>query len=114
MSLPIAWIEDVFAKLALTYGRDFVAQYEGLDLALVKANWAQELAGFDPHPQALALALHHLPADRPPNVLQFRALCRRMPLPPPQALAKPDSDPAIKAAGLAAIAQFLAELKGRQ
>lgn len=114
MSLPIEWIEDIFAKLALTYGRDFVAQYEGLDLDLVKANWAHELGGFESHPQALALALQNLPSDRPPNVLQFRALCRRMPLPPAPALPEPEPDPAIKAAGLAAIAQFLAELKGRQ
>lgn len=114
MSLPIAWIDDLFSKLALTYGRDFVAQYEGLDLSLVKANWAHELAGFEGHPQALATALQNLPSDRPPNVLQFRALCRRMPPQPAPALETPSCSPAVKAAGLVSIREYLAEMKWKR
>jgi hypothetical protein len=113
MSLPITWIEDLFAKLALTYGRDFIGQYEGLDLSLVKSNWAHELAGFEQHPQALAFALRNLPSERPPNVLQFRALCRR--LPPPQfvALPAPTSDPHLRQAVLAQCRELLRDLKAK-
>lgn len=111
MSLPITWIDDVFSKLALTYGRDFVAQYEGLDLALVKANWAYELGGFENHPHALASALQCLPAERPPNVLQFRALCRRMPPQSAPVLSAPQCSPEVKAAGLVAIREYLADMK---
>jgi hypothetical protein len=96
MSLPIAWIDDLFAKLALTYGRDFVGQYEGLDLNMVKANWAHELVGFSAHPQALSFALQNLPAERPPNVLQFRAICRRMPPAAFELLPAPASDPSVR------------------
>jgi hypothetical protein len=77
MSLPDNWVERIFRKLAATYGQAFLRQYDGVDLADVKANWAQELAVFQQAPDALAYGLDHLPADRPPTVLAFRELCRR-------------------------------------
>lgn len=47
-----------------------------MDLAAVKASWAEELAVFRDHPKALQAALENLPEKDPPTVLQFRALCR--------------------------------------
>lgn len=92
MSLPAPWVDRLFEKLTLVYGREFLARWDGVPIADVKADWAHELAGFERHPQSIAHALQHLPPDRPPTVLQFRAMCRAAPdstrpqLPPPKAL----------------------------
>lgn len=92
MSLPDPWVEKIFTKLSLIYGRAFLSQYEGVDMLAVKADWAHELAGFENMPEAIAYALKHLPMDRPPNVLQFRALCRKVPPPEFKALPAPKAD----------------------
>lgn len=92
MSLPDPWVEKIFTKLSLVYGRAFLSQYEGMDLLAVKADWAHELAGFEQLPEAIAYGLKTLPADRPINVLQFRALCRKVPPPVFKALPAPKAD----------------------
>lgn len=92
MSLPAPWVEKIFAKLALAYGRDFLARWEGLEIADVKDDWARELAGFAQHPDAIAYALAHLPA-RAPTVMEFRAIARRAPAAPVPRLPAPAADP---------------------
>ena len=56
------------------------------DLRLVSHGWADELRNFGPTPDAIKHALNNMPADRPPNLLQFKELCRNglksMPKPP--------------------------------
>lgn len=74
MSLPSAWVEKIFTKCALVYGRAFLDRWAGLDLDAVKADWAHELAGFERHPKAIAWALQNLPAEKPPTALEFRKL----------------------------------------
>jgi hypothetical protein len=49
--------------------------WEGIDIAVVKAEWSEELGGFAKNPEAIKRALEHLPVDWPPNVAQFKALC---------------------------------------
>ena len=78
MSLPAAWVDKIFTKLALVYGRDFTSRWEGLNLSDVKTDWGHELDGYDKHPKAIAYALQNLPA-RPPTVLEFRAMARAAP-----------------------------------
>lgn len=92
MSLPVKWVEALFTKLTLAYGRDFLGRWEGIDLADVKTDWGHELAGFEKHPEAIAYALANLPI-KPPTVLEFRALCRRAPLPELQQLPAPPANP---------------------
>lgn len=104
MSLPANWVDRIFSKLTLTYGAAFMRTYEGLPLDEVKANWADELSGFQQCPSAIGYGLEHLPTGKPPNVLEFREICRREPartlaLPAPKA--KP-IDPAILRATRAA------------
>lgn len=72
-------VELVFSKCSLVYGRDFLGRWEGLKLGEVKADWIRELGPLLDSPQAIKHGLEHLPADRPPNVLQFRQLCLSMP-----------------------------------
>lgn len=92
MSLPAPWVDKIFAKLTLAYGRDFLGRWEGLDINAVKSDWAHELAGFQQQPDAIAYGLQHLP-EKCPNVFEFRAMCRRSPA---QALPQIEHSPAGK------------------
>src|SRR5882672_446213 len=77
-SFPAGWVDRIFAKLSVTYGRDFVGRWEGLELGEVKEDWRGELSGFERFPASIAYALQNLPA-RPPTILEFRDLCRHAP-----------------------------------
>lgn len=100
MSLPSAWTDKIFAKLSLAYGRDFIGRWEGIDLGDVKTDWSHELSDFDAHPEAIAYALANLP-QKPPTVIEFRAIARRAPLPEAPRLEAPKADPAKVAAEIA-------------
>jgi hypothetical protein len=78
MPAPLDWVETIFTKLTLVYGSRFMAQYAGMNPEHVRGMWAHELDGI--RLEAVTYGLSHLPAvDFPPNVLQFRAICTRMP-----------------------------------
>jgi hypothetical protein len=82
MPLPAAWVDRLFEKLTMVYGRDFLARWEGLEIKKVKEDWAHELSGFFTHPEALAYGLEFLP-ERAPSVIEFRNICRKAPPPKP-------------------------------
>jgi hypothetical protein len=46
------------------------------DLTEIWQGWAEELRNFGEHPGAIKYALEHLPSDYPPNLLQFKEMCR--------------------------------------
>lgn len=79
MSLPSPWVDKIFDKLTLTYGQAFLRRWQDIDLNAVKSDWAHELAGFAQHPRAIGWALENLPVDKPPTVLEFRAMARKTP-----------------------------------
>jgi hypothetical protein len=87
-SFPAGFVDRIFAKLSITYGRDFTARWEGLDARDIKEDWRCELDGFERFPHAIAYALKHLP-EKPPTVLEFRALCRQAPEEPAPRLDPP-------------------------
>ena len=103
MSLPTKWVEALFTKLQLAYGRDFLGRWEGTDLDSVKADWGHELGGFESHPEAIAYALAHLPPAAP-TVMEFRAICRKAPLPEVPRLECAPAAPERVAAALATMA----------
>lgn len=103
MSLPAAWTDKIFTKLTLAYGRDFLSRWEGVDLNDVKTDWSHELSGFESHPEAIAYGLANLP-QKPPTVIEFRAIARRAPTPEVPRLEAPRADPARVAAELAKLA----------
>lgn len=109
MSLPAAWAERIFEKLTLVYGRDFLSRWEGQELAAVMADWGHELAGFQAHPEAIRFALENLP-EKPPTVLQFRAVCNRAPAPELPKLEAPAADPQR----VAELISGVAKIKTRQ
>lgn len=79
MSLPASWVDRLFAKLTVTYGQGFLRQYEGIPIADVKVNWAEELASFQQSPDSIRYGLTYLPPSKAPTVLEFRDLCRKAP-----------------------------------
>lgn len=103
MSLPAPWIDKIFTKLTLAYGREFIARWEGIELNDVKSDWGHELAGFAEHPEAIAYALANLP-PKAPSVIEFRALARRAPPPEVKLLESPRANPERVASELAKLA----------
>lgn len=112
MSLPLTWVEKIFSKMALVYGRDFINRWEGLELSDVKTDWAHELSGFENWPEAIAHALSSLPPERAPTVLQFRELARKAPKPDRPALPEPAANPERVAAELRRLAPILKKADG--
>lgn len=95
MSLPTKWVDAIFTKLGLAYGRDFLGRWEGLPISAVKTDWSECLKGFVDHPESIAFALSNLPDSRPPTAQEFRALCRQAPLYAKQALPAPKADDSL-------------------
>lgn len=113
MSLPAAWVDKIFDKLTLVYGRDFLARWEAVDLNLVKSDWAHELAGFERFPEGIAHALTHLDPVKPPTVLQFRDMARKAPRSEDKQLPVPKADPAVVAEQLKRLAPVLKRMEPR-
>jgi hypothetical protein len=65
MPMDIRVIKIIFKHMERVYGNAF-DQYKNVQI------WAKELSGFRPH--EIAYGLERLP-DKPPNVIQFRAVC---------------------------------------
>lgn len=84
-SLPERWVKKIFATMRATYGAAFDRQWEcpaGVDPAEHAADmlehWGRELRGYQQSAQAIAHALGSLP-PHPPNLVEFKALCRGAP-----------------------------------
>lgn len=111
MSLPAAWIDKIFTKLTLAYGRDFQGRWEGIDMNIVKSDWAHELAGFERFPEGIAHALTHLDPAKPPTVFQFRELARKAPRTEDKQLPAPAASPEVIAEQLKRMAPALKQMK---
>ena len=109
-SFPAGWIDRIFTKLIAIYGRDFLSRWEGIDIGDVKEDWRHELNGFERFPKSIAYALDNLP-DKPPTVLEFRALCRRAPDDAAPRLEAPPASKEIRERELAKIREILARPK---
>lgn len=94
MSLPTKAVDRLFERLAATYGAAWTRQWADVPLSDVKTAWAHELAGYASETglKAVAWALENLP-ERAPNVIEFRAICRRAPAPELPRLPEPKADP---------------------
>lgn len=89
-SLPAAWVDSIFSRLAVRYGTAFTDKWRDVDPALVKADWGRELGGFADKPECIAHALENLPPIKAPTVSEFRFIANGAPvvtkqLPPPKA-----------------------------
>ena len=100
-ALPDGWVERIWAIMRASYGAEFDRQWqcpEGVEpsrhVQEMKWHWGRELRGFQQSPNAIQFALDNLP-ERPPNLIQFKALCTRRPEVRRQALPSPKADPAM-------------------
>lgn len=96
MSLPMPWVEKIFLKLTLTFGREFSDRWDEASLEDVKADWAHELRGFQQNPAAIGYGLEHCLSGKPPTVQEFKAVCLRHTAQVPM-LPSPKADPAVVA-----------------
>ena len=93
-ALPEAWMDRIWQRLTVRYGQQFLGKWAGVDLADVKADWAEQLASFSGAPDRIKYALDNLPDDKPPNVFMFRDLCNAAPDRSAPQLPAPKADPA--------------------
>lgn len=106
MSLPLPWVDRIFAKLTLVYGQQFLNRWRDLDMDAVKFDWANELDGFENHPTAIAFALQNIDPEKPPTVMMFRAIANRAPAADLPSLPAPKADPARVAAEFEKLTQL--------
>ena len=103
MALPLPWVDRIFDKLMLTYGRDFTGRWEGLPMSSVKADWSHELSGFEAHPEAIRHALLSVNPAKSPTVLEFRNLAANAPKMAEKQLPMPPQDMAFVNSVLASV-----------
>lgn len=110
MSLQSEVIDRLFSRLNAVYGAAWDRQMGNAPLSDVKSAWGHELAGFSDKLGMLAWALENLP-ERCPNVIEFKFLARRAPVPEAARLPEPKADPARVAAELAKLAPAVASTR---
>jgi hypothetical protein len=81
MSPRAEFVDALFARLTLRYGRAFLARWDGVPIDAVKDDWARELASYAERPDAIEHALALLDANEPPTAARFRELCASAPAP---------------------------------
>lgn len=85
-------VDRIFRRLAATYGAAWDRSMGSAPMDDVKRVWVEDLAGFAHQLGLVAWALENLP-ERVPNVIEFRALCRRAPLHDAPRLTEPQANP---------------------
>ena len=74
-ALPEAWVERLFERMLLEYGKRFADQWAQADMDKLIAYWADELAGYSGNELKRGLdALSQ--RDWPPTLPEFKRMCR--------------------------------------
>lgn len=92
MPMPAHYVDRIFTRLMVRYGSEWLRKWEGVPEDAVKADWADQLAGFERRPDCIRYALDNLP-ERVPGVTEFRAICNRMSEPAAPRLEAPKTNP---------------------
>ena len=76
-TIPDAWIDRLFGRLAGLYGKHWLEQWAGIPIEGVKGAWLDALAGCDA--EQIRKALEHLTTHSkfPPTAPEFASLCRQ-------------------------------------
>ena len=98
-------IDRLFERLSAVYGPAWERSLGATPVLEAKALWAHQLQAFADRLEAIVWALDELP-ESPPNVIQFRNLCRMAPTAAAPRLPEPKADPARVAAELAKLGQL--------
>lgn len=73
--LPESWVEKLFHKMLLEYGKKFSDQWGGADTDELIAHWSSELAGFTGAEIKAGLAAMNA-REWPPTLPDFKKMCR--------------------------------------
>ncbi len=73
--LPESWVEKMFHKMLLDYGKKFTDQWGGADSGELKAHWAREMASYTGPEIKRGLAAMES-RDWPPTLPEFKKMCR--------------------------------------
>lgn len=73
--LPESWIEKMFHKMLLDYGKKFTDQWGGADTDELIAHWAREMASYTGPEIKRGLAAMES-RDWPPTLPEFKKMCR--------------------------------------
>lgn len=111
MALPMNVMHEIFTRLSVRYGSKFAASYAPHSLEVVSDDWAEFLDGVSAN--SIQYALVNLPLEWPPNVMQFRDLCMRMPDPYKHSLPMPKQDKERAEATRKRIAADMAKLTAK-
>jgi hypothetical protein len=75
-ALPERWVERLFERMLLEYGKKFADQWSGANTDALIAHWSRELAGYTG--AELKRGVDALSTkDWPPTLPEFKKLCRR-------------------------------------
>jgi hypothetical protein len=75
-ALPEKWVARLFDLMGAIYGARFDAMWQAQDIAFVQSVWAQRLARFSDHPEAIRQAMEDLnDCPHPPTLPEFAAMC---------------------------------------
>lgn len=75
-SLPESWVERLFERMLLDYGKKFTDQWGGASTDALIAHWGRELAGYSG--AEIKRGLDSLGTrEWPPTLPEFKKLCRR-------------------------------------
>ena len=91
------WVDRLCGRLSASYGARFGDMWAGLNLALVKAAWAEDLADLTTEEIALGVAACKR-RDWPPTLPEFLSLCRPS-LDPEQAFSEAVQQMALREQG---------------
>jgi hypothetical protein len=98
-------IDRLFDRLSAIYGAAWDRSLGATPVLDAKSIWAHELQAYGQRLEAVVWALDQMP-ENPPNVIQFRNLCRQAPAAAVPCLPEPQADPARMAAELAKLGQL--------
>lgn len=73
--LPESWVERMFHKMLLDFGKKFTDQWGGTDTDELITHWANEMAGYRPDEIKRGLAAMET-RDWPPTLPEFKKMCR--------------------------------------
>lgn len=74
--LPIAWIDRLFERFATMYGRHWLEQWAGIDIADVKQSWREDLSFATGEQMRKALDHCKTQSRFPPTCPEFVGLCK--------------------------------------
>lgn len=104
METPRRPIEILFERMALVYGEAWTRSHGVTPMEDMQNFWDAELKGFVG--RDVKYALDNLP-DQPPNIIQFKKLCRSAPAPEVKFLDRPKADEAVVRKEIAKIAGLI-------